>query len=194
MNLYYGNVNFKIEFEKHGIACTEIDFATLQRDPRDTGQTMKDIGKQISEALERQDVVLLTNIQGIKLFYEHVISRSILKSDEKYLVLGELRWDFYRELKLSFSKFLTQIKEMNTANRIIWTAPMVEDKECTIISIKPGNWDDFDKYTQQFDSIIPFIQTEKGIEVYLGRSLHKNVTKKKLEDYIKMYEIKKEGA
>jgi len=175
MKLFYGNVDFVKHFRQAGCPVTEIDFSQHSN--------TKDALKGLKEMT---GVIILTNTQQIKINYEYLISRTLLNSNEKFVLLGDLRFDYYRELKHAMSSVVRKLSNITNTNRIIIASSMIE-KDAFMYNIQPTNFDDYDKWLHMFEELVPFIDNEEEIIVSRARAYTKEISQTTLLGYINHY-------
>lgn len=177
MKFFYGNIDFETVFKQRGCPTTLIDFTKH-----------KDLNQVLKSLESFPGVIILTNIYQIKLFCEERVARGMIPNapKESYLILGDLRFDYFRELK---KKIATSIKYFSTrknTGRIIMTAPMHEIDTMTLYAIQPTN-NDYKEHLQLFEEVVPFVESEDDYIVHKTRSIHMAVSKKTLQEYIDDY-------
>jgi len=177
MKFFYGNIDFETVFKQRGCPTTLIDFTKH----KDLNQVLKSLETFVG-------VIVLTNVFQIKIFCEEKVSRGIIPNAPKdaYLLLGDLRFDYFRELRKKMATCIKYLATRKNTHRIIMTAPLQEIDTMTLHAVQPSN-NDFREHLQLFEEVVPFVENDDGFIVHKTRSIHMSVSKKTLQEYIDDY-------
>lgn len=131
-------------------------------------------------AADPTKVTVVTDLHRIKLFYENYVSTALAKVDKGIIVLGEIRFDYYREVKKLFSTFIQHLA--TRPDIIVLTFPLMEKENNTFHRIYPAGYEDFENYGQFFKSIVP-VNLANSPQCGIPLSLQKNVKHSTLEEF-----------
>jgi len=178
LHVFYGNLDFE-DYIKD-VSVVLVDLSKIK-----TSQEMiTAIKKPEVAAGSPPYVVVVKNLWRIKAFYEDYISRSIANSAQPIVVLGDTRFEYFRELKRAVSIFMTSLKDVK--HPVILTFPLEEKESNLVHRAYPAGYDDFSLYGQYFHSIVPFVMVDKVPAVLdIVPVISKNVKFSTLPEYIK---------
>ena len=147
LNCFYGNLSFEKYFPKD-YPLKVVDF-----------EQCKSAQEMLNAINDPECVVLVKNAYKLKIYYEYYISRVIANSSEKIVVLSELRFSFFREIKRAMANFVKNAATLK--NPIIFTFPLEENEGMFVNRIYPEGFKDFSLFGAQFHFIVPFVLGEK---------------------------------
>lgn len=174
LNVFYGN----FDFPKYigDVPVTVVDASTFTT------------AKDIYTAMKVPGIVLVTFPHKIKLYYEFFLSRAVSNADPKvnFVVLSDLRFDYFRELKRAMASFMTSLRAV--PNVIIFTFPMEEKENNAAHRIYPVGYEDFSTFGQFFEHVVPFNELDGVPIAFTSMALHKNVVAgSTLSDYLQVF-------
>jgi hypothetical protein len=82
----------------------------------------------------------------------------IANSKSQVVVLSELRFDFFREIKRAVATFINKVTLLE--NPVIFTFPLEENEGMCVNRIFPEGFKDFSMFGSQFKGIVPFVLNE----------------------------------
>ena len=145
MKLFYGNIDFVQRFKLAGCSVTEVDFSR--------SRTVKEALKGLTSM---KGVIILTNVQQIKINYERLISSTMVNTEAPFTIMGDLRFDFFRELKRSISTLFEVLSQNKASSRIVMTAGLI-DEDFSILPVQPTILSDIKLFLPVFEEIVPFM-------------------------------------
>lgn len=178
LHVFYGNLDFE-EF------MGDVPYMVVDLSKIKTSQEMVTaIKKPEIPAGMVNPIIIVKSAWRIKAFYEEYISRNIANSNQPIIVLGDGRFEYFRELKRALSIFMNSLKEVK--HPVILTFPMEEKENNMVHRAYPSGYDDFSLYGQFFKSIVPFVVVDKQpVVLNTVPMLSKNVMYETFSEYIK---------
>lgn len=143
---FYGNISFEKYFPK-GYPLKVVDF-----------EQHKNAQEMVNQVNDPGKVVLVINAYKLRIYYDYFISRVIANSKAPVVVLSELRFDFFREIKRVMATFISKVNQLT--NPVIFTFPLEENEGMCVNRIFPEGFKDFSMFGAQFKGIVPFILNE----------------------------------
>jgi len=148
LNCFYGNLSFEKYFPKD-YPLKVVDF-----------EQCKNAQEMLNEIKDPECVVLIKNAYKLRIYYDYYVSRVIANSKASVVVLSELRFDFFREIKRAMANFVN--KAATLSNPIIFSFPLEENEGMYVNRIYPDGFKDFSMFGAQFHYIVPFVLDEDG--------------------------------
>ena len=185
MKLFYGNIDFVKVFKDAGIEVTEIDFGKKIQVPEGSSEAKV----TLSNIAHEKGVIIIKNFQQIKLGYEKQISRYLTRSqNEPFVMLGDLRFDYFREVKLAMSGVIKKLSGVSNTERIIISSGIEEVESMSLFPVQPTIMKDISSYMEMVEEVVPFVEDEeKKIRVLRARSFHKGISHETMDEYLEYY-------
>jgi len=167
--VFYGNLIFADYFPKnYPLKVVNFEHYSSSKDMLDA-------------VTDPNSVVIVENVYKLKIYYEYFISRAISNSKESIVVLSELRFDYFREVKRAMATFLAKLSKV--PNPVVFTFPLEERENNLYNRIYPAGYDDFSLFGGNFKMIVPFTEVDGSPIAITSLALQRNVKFKNFSEY-----------
>lgn len=171
--VFYGNVVFPDYFPK-GYPLKVVNFEKFT--------SSKDMLEAVSDP---KSVILVENAYKLKIYYEYYVSRAISNSTEKIVVLSELRFDYFREVKRAMAAFFAKLSKL--PNPVIFSFPLGERENNVYNRIYPVGYDDFSLFGGNFQMIVPFTEIDGDLVTMTSLTLNRGAKFKQFNEYLNFF-------
>jgi len=184
MYFFCGNLDFAEVFKKAGLAVTVVDAGAA------VGNRVMGQGDVYKMAATAPGIVIIKNLHQLRANAEDRLLGNYLGDNArtKAPVLGDVRFDYYRQLKTATTKFVHVMSELRNSRFIIFTAPLTEELGLSYLPLKPAGVDEYLPHLQTFAEVVPFLDDGNGNYISISvRAISYAVSKPTLAEYVTMF-------